>query len=113
MSESDYMKFRGRCRELSEDACKADPSLKLVRGHYFCPMWGKQAHWWTVRADGSVFDPSAAQFPSRGMGEYVPFDGWLECDQCGKPIKEGDVQYGEGRYVFCSYRCYGVCIGVL
>ena len=33
-----YKKFRGKCKEVCEEACEKDPSLTLVRGHYFCPI---------------------------------------------------------------------------
>ena len=111
MSETDYMRFRGKCKEMSEAAVAADPSLTLVRGHYICPWWGEQAHWWTVRADGSVFDPTAAQFPSNGSGVYVPFDGYCECEECGKRVKEEDACI-DPPHVFCSGTCYGRCVGV-
>lgn len=108
---SDYLKFRGQCKAMSEAACKADPTLTLVRGHYFCPHWGEQAHWWTMRPDGSIFDPTARQFQSNGAGTYVPFDGTVKCSNCGKLIKEEDADI-EGRYAFCSYECHGVFVGV-
>ena len=41
---SDYLTYHGRCKELAEEAVTADPTLRLVRGHYHCPIWGKQAH---------------------------------------------------------------------
>jgi hypothetical protein len=48
--QKDYIEFRGRCKELSEKAVAADPSLTLVRGYYFCPIWCiEEQHWW---ADG-------------------------------------------------------------
>ncbi len=64
---SDYLEFRGKCKELAEEAIRADPSLRLVRGFYHCPMWGKQAHWWAVKSDGTVVDPSVKQFPTAGV----------------------------------------------
>lgn len=107
-----YLKYRGRCKELSEAACAADPTLTLVRGHYFCPMWNsEEPHWWTVRSDGSVYDPSCAQFPSRGLGVYTPFDGMVSCAECGKEMDE-DVASFESNYAFCSSRCYGRFVGV-
>ena len=107
----DYEKYRGRCREFSEAAKVDDPSLTLVRGHYVCPIWGEQPHWWCVRPDGTVFDPTANQFPSKGVGEYIPFDGVVECSECGKRIKEEDANI-EGNYAFCSYLCHGRFVGV-
>lgn len=48
--QSDYLKFRGKCKELSEEACRKDSTLTLVRGHYFCPFWNtEEPHWWTIR----------------------------------------------------------------
>lgn len=112
-TETDYMTFRGKCKEMSEAAVAADPTLTLVRGHYIDPQWGKQAHWWTVRQDGSVYDPTALQFPSKGRGVYVPFDGMVECANCGKSMHESDVEHGESRFAFCSYTCHGQFVGVL
>jgi hypothetical protein len=68
----DYAKYRGRCREMSEALCAQDSTLTLVRGHYFCPFWGEQAHWWCQRSDGTIVDPTARQFPSKGAGECSP-----------------------------------------
>jgi hypothetical protein len=102
--ESDYAKFRGKCKTLSEEAVAADPALTLVRGHYLCPIWGEQGHWWTVRPDGSVFDPTARQFPSKGIGEYIPFTGFVRCESCGKEVKETDANHN-GHHVYCSGEC--------
>lgn len=109
--EEDYLAFRGKCKELSEAAVAADPTLRLVRGYYWCPFWGKQEHWWTVRNDGSVHDPTARQFPSKGMGEYEEFDGTVECAECGKQMKEEEASF-ESRYAFCSGQCYARFVGV-
>lgn len=102
---TDYQKYRGKCREMSEAACAADPSLRLVRGHYFCPIWNtEEQHWWTVRPDGQIFDPTKDQFPSKGMGIYTEFNGVVECAECGKEVLEKDARI-DGRYTFCSTRC--------
>lgn len=112
-AHEDYMKFRGKCRELSEAAVAADPTLRLVRGYYWCPVWNTQeAHWWTVRADGTVYDPSAAQFPSRGLGTYTEFSGLVQCAECGKEMPESDAHF-DSRYAFCSGECNGRFVGVL
>ena len=108
----DYRDFRGRCKELSEAAVAADPTLRLVRGHYFCPLWARdEQHWWTVRPDGTVFDPSARQFPSNGGGIYTEFDGWCECSNCGERVHESKATF-HSNYVFCSYECHGRFVGV-
>jgi hypothetical protein len=103
---SDYLKYRGKCKEMSEELIKVDPSLTLVRGHYICPIWGEQAHWWTKSSDGVINDPTKDQFPSRGIGEYIEFTGHLNCSECDKEMMEGDedIIY-ESNYCFCSTKC--------
>lgn len=110
--DTDYIKYRGKCKEMSEALVAKDSSLTLVRGHYICPYWGSQAHWWTIKQDGTVVDPTAKQFPSKGIGEYVPFNGFVECAQCGKEITEEEADFASN-YAFCSYRCQGKFVGVL
>lgn len=109
--DTDYEKYRGKCKEMSEELVKNDPSLTLVRGHYHCPFWGEQPHWWAKRQDGSIVDPTKRQFPSQGCGEYVEFDGTVECSNCGKKMNEEEASY-ESNYCFCSYTCYGQFVGV-
>lgn len=109
---SDYLEFRGKCKEMSEALVATDPTLRLVRGHYHCPAWGKQAHWWCERDDGLIIDSTKDQFPSRGEGQYIEFDGSLECAECAKQITEDTAYSIEGRYAFCSYTCYGRFVGV-
>jgi len=102
---SDYLKFRGKCKELSEAAVLADPTLTLVRGHYWCPLWNKdEPHWWCVKPDGTIVDPSKRQFPSAGAGTYTPFDGHVACAECGKDMLEEEASF-DGRYAFCSCAC--------
>ena len=110
--EDDYLKYRGKCREMSEALVATDSTLTLVRGHYHCPIWGEQPHWWCKRSDGTIVDPTKNQFPSRGIGEYVEFNGIIECANCGKEIKEEDADI-DGNYAFCSYQCHGRFVGVL
>lgn len=110
--ETDYTKYRGKCKEMSEEACFHDPTLTLVRGFYYCPIWNsEQPHWWTERTDGSIFDPTAKQFPSAGKGIYTPFNGLVHCSNCGKELKEEDASF-DSNYVFCSYKCHGIFVGV-
>lgn len=105
MSDSDYTKFRGKCKEMSQALVDANPNLTLVRGHYHCSMWGKQPHWWVRDVNGSVIDPTKDQFPSKGFGKYEEFDGFVECSQCGKRMTEKEVHRSHGSYVFCSTLC--------
>ena len=111
-TEDDYTRYRGKCKEMSEALVRTDPTLTLVRGYYHCPFWGEQAHWWVRTADGTIIDPTAKQFPSRGIGEYSEFTGMLECSECGNEMKEEDADI-EGRYAFCSYECHGRFVGVI
>lgn len=111
MDQDDYAKYRGKCKEMSEALIATDPTLTLVRGHYYCPFWGEQAHWWCKAPDGTIVDPTKLQFPSKGAGIYVEFDGNVECSNCGKQMKEEDAML-ESRYAFCSYKCYGQFVGV-
>jgi hypothetical protein len=110
--QSNYLKYRGKCKEMSEALVAEDPTLTLVRGHYFCPIWGSdEQHWWCVKPDGTIIDPTKLQFPSAGRGIYSPFDGTCSCEQCGKELKEEDAVI-DGHHVFCSNLCYGRCVGV-
>jgi hypothetical protein len=107
-----YRKFRGRCKELSEAACAADPTLTLVRGHYYCPIWGtNEPHWWCVKPDGTIVDPTREQFPSAGNGIYTPFDGNVTCSNCGKQMRESEASF-DSNYAFCSNLCHGRFVGV-
>ena len=103
--ESDYTTFRGKCRELCEEEISKNPTLTLVRGYYHCPLWGKQPHWWTVRPDGSINDPSHRQFPSKGIGEYELFSGVITCEVCSKDETE-ELAYFYGNHTYCSYDCF-------
>jgi len=104
MKETDYNKYRGKCKEYVDEAIKKDTTLTAVRGHYICPFWGKQPHWWCVRKDGTIFDPTIDQFPKPHIGDYIPFDGIVECSQCGKQLAEEYARF-EGNYAFCSVVC--------
>lgn len=107
-----YAKYRGKCKELSEAAVAKDSSLRLVRGYYYEPIWGTiEQHWWTVREDGTIYDPTKDQFPSRGLGTYEEFDGWYNCEECGKEIEEKDAVYC-GNYVVCSNQCAMRLVGL-
>lgn len=106
--------LRGKCKELSEEAIKKDPSLTLVSGFYYEPFWNREEeHWWCKRQDGSIYDPTAAQFPSGGIEDfYREFTGEFCCEQCGE-IKHQDKMIHEGRFHFCSDRCYLKCVGLI
>lgn len=103
--QTDYEKYRGKCKEAVEALVKQDPTLTAVRGFYHCPFWGKQAHWWAVDTQGKIIDPTVKQFPSKGVGaEYEEFDGICECAQCGRKVPEEKATIN-GNYAFCSTPC--------
>lgn len=109
---ADYSKYRGKCKELSEAAVLADPTLTLVRGHYFCPLWcSQEPHWWCVRTDGTIHDPSVLQFPSNGSGIYEEFDGVVSCSNCGAEGTEHTMSF-DGNYAFCSGECHARFVGL-
>ena len=100
--ETNYKKYRGKCREFSEQAVKDDPSLRLVRGYYWCPIWNKEEqHWWCETPDGTIVDPTVLQFPSAGAGMYREYDGTVECAECGKTLNEEDATF-YSNYAFCK-----------
>ena len=96
------MEVMGRCAELTIRMVKAFPELRRVRGHYHCPFWGRREHWWCLTPTGDIVDPAVAQFPSKGVGEYVlHVEGSAEptgkCADCGEYTYNGDS--------FCSLEC--------
>lgn len=112
-----YSKYRGKCKEMSEALVAEDPNLTLVRGFYHCPLLGKEQHWWCKKPNGTIVDPTKLQFPSGGIKEfYEEFDGRITCEECGKEGMEMGISEGPwqttGRYVLCSYECYGKLVGI-
>jgi hypothetical protein len=89
----------GECAEVTEAMAAAFPELRRVPGHYYCHTWGERAHWWLVAPDGQIIDPTAQQFPSAGLGEYVEWDGsplpTNPCANCGEPVYDGSAVCGE------------------
>ena len=109
---SDYLKYRGKCKEMSEELCKHDPSLRLVRGHYICPLDGEEPHWWCVNADGEIIDPTVRQFKTNGVGaEYIEYNGFSDCCFCGESVYENDA-VSVGNRILCSEKCYGDLLGI-
>ena len=102
---NNYLEYRGKCKEMSEAAVAEDPSLTLVRGWYYCPIWNRrEPHWWCKKPDGTIVDPTCLQFPSGGLGEYEEFNGVVTCAECGKEIPEEKARF-DSNYAFCSDLC--------
>lgn len=116
-SEDGYRLLAGKCRQICEAIANIDPEWRLVRGYYYCPIWGQRTHWWLVSKDGIIYDPTVAQFPNP-EGEYVEFDGLIACEECGKEMKESDIiaekdgMHFDGHHAFCSGRCHARCVGL-
>jgi hypothetical protein len=108
-----YRTYRGKCKEMAEELCLNNPTLRLVRGYYHEPMWSEQQpHWWTIDENGIINDPSRLQFPSRGIPEfYEEFDGTVECAECGKTMIEEDARF-DSNYAFCSTSCIMRFVGL-
>jgi len=111
MEESDYIKYRGRCKEFVDKAITDDPTLIAIRGYYYDIFEGRRAHWWCKRPDGSIFDPTALQFTTKGKGVYEEFDGIVECSECGKEMTEDEAIF-ESNYAFCSTKCHMRFVGL-
>jgi hypothetical protein len=108
---SDYSEYRGKCKEFSEKLCEEDKTLTLVRGWYHCPIWGKQAHWWTTKPDGTVVDPTVKQFPTKGVGAYYEeYIGIVVCEYCGVSVHEHDAYFVD-QHVYCCDQHYARDIG--
>lgn len=107
---TDYAKYRGKCKEACEALADAHPDYRIVRGWYDCPLSVRQEHWWCVDQDGTVVDPTRKQFLSKGVGEYIEYKGILPCSQCGKDMAESDIHSTSGKFAFCSYECHRSCV---
>ena len=109
--ESNYMKYRGKCKEMSELLINENPNLTLVRGYYWCPISNREEqHWWCKDNDNNIIDPTKLQFLSAGNGQYTEYNGEVYCEYCGKSVKEEDAYFVE-QHVYCSYTHYGRDIG--
>lgn len=112
-TQSNYSRYRGKCKEMCEALVADDPSLKMVRGHYYEPTWGREEpHWWCVNAEGVIIDPTKLQFPSGGIIDcYTEFDGTFDCEECGKNFPEAEL-VAAGNYPVCSNTCALKLVGL-
>lgn len=113
--KDNYLKYRGKCKEFSEQLCINNPQLRIVRGYYYCPILNtEEGHWWCVDKEGNIHDPTKLQFPSAGNGEYREFNGLCVCAECGREFKEDDPKARfYSSYAFCTYTCNCKFIGIL
>lgn len=101
---TDYERYRGRCFEVASGMVTVNHELTLVRGHYI-GVWGAEQHWWCKTKDGTIIDETRYQFPCKGAGIYEEFDGYAECESCGKRCHEDDATI-VGSHFYCSGECY-------
>ena len=113
MSDTNYVKYRGKCKEFCQELIQSNPDFKLVRGYYYEPLWDREEeHWWCVDGSNEIHDPTRMQYPSGGIKEfYREFDGTLDCAECGKTITESEI-VSIGRYAVCSKRCALSLVGL-
>lgn len=97
----------GKCHETCLEMQKTFPELKLIRGHYFDPIWLDRKHWWLETKDGEIIDPTAIQFPSKGQCLYTPWDESQpeptgKCPNCGEYTFNNEYVHEECRTAFMA-----------
>lgn len=97
---------RGKCDRATKEMVEAFPELRRAAG-FAHVSWGRDQHWWCVAPDGSVVDPTASQFGTRGVLRYEELDlkdpatrGRVPTGRC---MDCGDDVYN--RDTFCSPEC--------
>lgn len=89
-----------KCAEYTLAMQEEFPELKRVRGYYHDVFDGKRTHWWLVTSEGSIIDPTVAQF--NPCGSYEPYDESLG-EPKGKCMECGDISYLHANA--CSESC--------
>ena len=100
-----YEKAYGNCEKVCKKMNKQFPELIPIKGHYYCMVWGKRMHWWLETHDGTIIDPTAIQFPTKGYGVYDPWDNTQpeptgKCPNCGEYCYEGEQVHRECHSAF-------------
>ena len=100
----------GKCESVAKAMAAAFKDLKIVKGHYYCAIWGRRAHWWLVDSAGEIVDPTLRQFPSAAfagpewyeeLDESAPRPTGI-CMNCGAECFDGEH--------YCSDRCRSALI---
>lgn len=98
----------GACAEATLEMQTAFPELIRVRGHFHDAIWGERQHWWLKTKEEEIVDPTASQFPTKGVfGEYEEWEEGRE-EPIGKCMNCGDYVFastGKGDCA-CSEHCY-------
>lgn len=94
---------RGRCGEATREMVAEFPELRRACGFVFC-LWGEDTHWWCVAPDGSVVDPTVAQFDG-----IVPSYEEVDPKKPHRPLPTGPCatcrDYVYDGTMFCSPSC--------
>lgn len=102
---------RGFCNMFSHRLQREFPHLRVARGIYRTLAGYGEPHWWTVDVDGTVVDPTAAQFLCKGEGTYEELtqEEIEEQFPCGKCANCGDDIYKADNApsdMICSAECW-------
>lgn len=108
----EFEKVYGQCAKYVRQMVTVFPELHVRAGYYFDFQWGMRQHWWLETPDGTVIDPTAHQFPSKGRGPYEvlePGDRPVGiCMDCGADVFNKDPETGQRNDSapnFCNARC--------
>lgn len=80
------LKARNQCQSACNKMVQAFPELKLVRGWIDFKL-GTQ-HWWCELEDGTIVDPTEAQFTGREL-HYIKFEEGVDAECLGKCMNCG------------------------
>lgn len=90
----------GNCGHYCQKMKLAFPELILQRGYYICCIQGKRPHWWLKTEDGTIVDPTVAQFAP--CGEYEVLDE-SKGEPTGRCPNCGELSYNHR--TCCSSKC--------
>jgi hypothetical protein len=98
---------RGRCQGAATRMSETFSELRLVRGYCLLANGWRPQHWWCEAPDGTVIDPTAAQYT-----EYTDIIGYEEYDEAlhgplpiGKCMHCGCEVYNKTNRGLCSTEC--------
>lgn len=113
----------GHCKQQCEKMNKQFPELIPAKGWYFDAIWNEEReHHWLKTSDGEIIDPTAIQFPTKGMTnyytEYKKGDAFKigKCAYCGNDIVATEEDIDSGKYIdltVCSEECHKAYVAYL
>lgn len=103
----------GTCKKYCAKMKKEFPELQIKKGFYIEPNWGGRTslkgikeHFWLVDINNKIVDPTKAQYPSNGYGEYIELTN-LKIKPTGKCLYCGDYTFNHD--TFCCTKCAKLC----